>query len=263
MQVKSPRPGLSSSSTDFFVGYLSVPGGLARWLRRWVIVLALAAPVLAGTVAAVQRPLPSGVFEFGVQRPFEGVLYETPVPMLHMADTSSDPDRPAARNLVLVGAGKFGLPDFASGNNGRKVRFSGSLIYRERMTMIEMNDPSTFEVLGDPEPWEARRRVEDLGTVTLEGEVVDTKCYFGVMRPATGKVHRACAVRCLSGGVPAGLLLRDFADNGVIVMLAGPPGAALELDVQWAARIVRAHGRLELADDLPVLRVESLELIDE
>ncbi len=42
----------------------------------------------------------------------------------------------------------------------------------------------------------------DLGAVTLTGEIVDTKCHLGVMNPGEGKVHRDCAVRCISGGAP-------------------------------------------------------------
>lgn len=90
------------------------------------------------------------------------------------------------------------------------------------------------------------------------GELVDTKCYFGVMRPATGKVHRACAVRCLDGGVPPGLLLRtgDGADR--VVLLAGEEGRAPVFDPQWAALTVVAEGDLEIHDGVPVLRAAAL-----
>ena len=30
----------------------------------------------------------------------------------------------------------------------------------------------------------------DFGEVTLAGEIVDSKCYLGVMNPGNGKVHR-------------------------------------------------------------------------
>ena len=258
-----PDPNASPSSpADFFVGYATTAPTHGRWLRRLVLVLLVAAPALAAAISLFQKPLPSGTFEFGVKRIFEGVIYENPVPILHIVESSHDPDTPAARNLLLVGAGKFGLPDFAEGCDGRKVRFAGTLIYRERMTMVEMNDEASFEVLGTPETSEERERFEKLGAVTLEGEIVDTKCFFGVMRPATGKVHRACAIRCLSGGVPPGLLVQNTQGDGVVFMLAGPPGETLDLDVQWAARTVRARGQLEIHDDVPVLRVASLELTD-
>jgi hypothetical protein len=120
---------------------------------------------------------------------------------------------------------------------------------------VELNDAGSFQVLGEPAAHERRGRTEDLGAVTLTGELVDTKCYIGVMRPATGKVHRACAIRCLSGGVPPGLLLRDADGNGVVLLLAGTEGRALDLDPQLAARTLTVDGRLEVLDGTPVLRV--------
>jgi len=40
-----------------------------------------------------------------------------------------------------------------------------------------------------------------LGTQTLVGEIVDSKCFLGVMNPGQLTTHRACAIRCISGGV--------------------------------------------------------------
>ena len=82
------------------------------------------------------------------------------------------------------------------------------------------------------------------------------------MKPATGKVHRACAIRCLSGGVPPGVLVRTAGDDGVVFMLAGREGAALAYDVQWAALTVRAAGTLELHDATPAIRIDTLDIVD-
>lgn len=265
MTESSPPRSVSPDSEakeerEFFVGYAPTPLGLGKWLRRLTPFLIVAAAAVVGLIAVFQRPLPAGTFEFGVQRRFEGVLYETPLPTLRVTEAAERGT--AVRNLVLVGAGKWGLPDFARGHGGQKVRFEGSLIYRERMTMVELNDPESFEVVGEPEAWERRGRFDRVGEVTLEGEIVDTKCFFGVMRPATGKVHRACAIRCLSGGVPPGLLVRGEDGNDVVFMLAGQTGEELDLDIQWAALMVRVRGVVELDNDTPVLRVTSMELIE-
>lgn len=105
--------------------------------------------------------------------------------------------------------------------------------------------------------------IEGRGKVVLIGELVDTKCYFGVMRPATGKVHRACAVRCLSGGVPPGLLIRDSQDGARVILLTGAGGTPLRFDVQWAARSIVASGRLFSNEGTPHLEVKTLALLDE
>ena len=206
-------------------------------------------------VAAVQRPQEDGAFEFGLSKSFEGVLYEAPVAMLHLTTPAE-----GQADVLLVGFGKQGLPRFAHGHDGDKVRFRGSLIYRDAMTMIEMNDPDSFEVLGDPNANEERPDSVSLGSATLTGELVDTKCFFGVMRPATGKVHRACAINCLKGGIPPGLLVRDEDGNGTVILLAGADGAELAYGVEWAALDVTASGELTLQESMPVLHVSSLQL---
>jgi hypothetical protein len=232
-------------SDDFYIGWQDrAPAGLARHVRRVVFVLALALALVVGLVAARQGRFDDGRFEFGVQREFTGVIYETPVPMLHVRGA----DARSATNYLLVGFGKFGLPKFARGHDGRKVRFNGTLIEKGSSRMIELNDEASFTLLGDPKPDERRRDAEDLGEVTLTGELVDTKCYFGVMRPATGKVHRACAVRCLSGGAPPGLLVRDERGSAVVVLLAGVEGRPLTIDPQLAARVLVVRGRLQSSE---------------
>ncbi len=43
--------------------------------------------------------------------------------------------------------------------------------------------------------------------VTLKGEIVDTGCYLS--HGARGEKHKACATKCISGGMPMGLLTSD------------------------------------------------------
>jgi hypothetical protein len=121
-----------------------------------------------------------------------------------------------------------------------------------------MNDPGSFEVIGEPTDDEKRRNVEVIGTVELPGEIVDTKCYLGAMRPGVGKVHRACAARCLSGGIPPGLLVRDKAGGAFVFMLAGADGEEFGIDPQLAAAYVKIRGVAELHDGIPVLRVMDI-----
>jgi len=52
---------------------------------------------------------------------------------------------------------------------------------------------------------------ESLALQTFEGEILDPKCYFGVMKPGEGKIHKSCAIRCISGGIPP--ILRVVSEN--------------------------------------------------
>lgn len=241
---------------DFYIGYLDrSPAPLARHTRRLVLALGLLVVAAVVLLAARQTPADPGTFEFGVERTFEGVLYETPLPLLHSVSPSG-----SVTNYLLVGEGKHGLPVFARGHEGQRVRFQGSLIQKGTARMVEMNNEKSFTVMGPAAAPERLPASEVIGDVVLTGELVDTKCYFGVMRPAVGKVHRACAVRCLSGGVPPGLLVRDDKGNAVVVLLTGTGNAPLKFDVQWAAREVRVTGRLILQDAVPQLETTALEL---
>ncbi len=248
----------AAPARDFYIGWQSKCAPmLARFSRRAVAALIVVVPVVSAAVAWFQNPVDRGRFEFGTVRPFEGVLYERPIPRLHVAN----PDG-VQLDYVLVGAGKFGPPGVVAGAHGHRVRFSGTVIERDPLRMIEMNRPETFEVLDAtgvvPPPAQGEHQGAVLGSGTFTGELVDTKCYSGVMRPATGKVHRACAIRCLSGGVPPGLLVRDARGDGVVFLLAGPGDEPLQYDVQLAGTLIEVDGRVELQGDTPVLRVQSL-----
>ncbi len=241
---------------DFYIGYFDQsPRRIAGHTRWLVVLLAMLVAGLAVLLAARQAPAEPGTFEFGVKRTFEGVLYESPLPLLHSVSSVG-----AVTNYLLVGEGKHGLPAFARGHEGERVRFQGSLIQKGIAQMIELNDAKSFTVLGVASAQERLAASETIGEAVLIGELVDTKCYFGVMRPAVGKVHRACALRCLSGGVPPGLLVRDNQGDAIVLLLTGPGGQPLKFDVQWAARQVEAGGKLFINEGVTRLEVERLSL---
>jgi methionine sulfoxide reductase heme-binding subunit len=249
-------PGAAAAiKADFFIGWQSkLPPSLSRFVRAAVIVLALLVPTVVGAVVWFQHPVDRGLFEFGIEKQFEGVLYERPIPRLRL--TTADGKQV---DHVLVGSGKFGPPAIVADANGHRVRFSGSLIVREPLRLIELNRPDTLTILDRNATPAIQPATSPLGQGRFVGELVDTKCYSGVMRPATGKVHRGCAIRCLSGGVPPGLLVRDGRGDGVVFLLAGIGDEPLRYDVQLAGTLIEVEGRLELNGDTPVLRTKSLK----
>jgi len=94
-----------------------------------------------------------------------------------------------------------------------------------------------------------------LGQQTLIGEIVDSKCYFGVMNPGQLATHRACAIRCISGGIPPVLLVRR--SNGaafyfLLVSRDGKPVNKAVLDL--VAESVEITGEVERQGELLVLR---------
>jgi hypothetical protein len=138
----------------------------------------------------------------------------------------------------------------------------GSLIYRDDKTMLEIEEGS-IEVVDDARA--AALPEEDLGRRTLRGEIVDSKCFLGVMKPGNLKPHRACAARCISGGVPPVLLVRDAAGLATYYLLASEDGepvngqviALVAEPVEITGRVVRRGDLLTLfADPDSYLRLE-------
>ncbi len=250
-----PLPSVKPAKTSaFFIGWQSkMTAELAQSLKKAVIPVAALIPAVTAIVVWLQNPVDRGRFEFGVEKTFEGTLYEFPVPRLHMeTGEGKSVDR------ILVGAGKFGPGSVIAGANGHRVRFTGSLIVREPLRLIELNRPETFTILDKDASPTPTPLVSKLGEGKFTGELVDTKCWSGVMRPATGKVHRACAIRCLSGGVAPDLLVRDQGGDGVVFFLAGISEEKLKYDIQLAGTFIDVEGTLELHGETPVLRVRSL-----
>jgi hypothetical protein len=87
---------------------------------------------------------------------------------------------------------------------------------------------------------------------------MDIKCFLGVVRPATGRVHRGCAVRCPSGGAPPALLVLDEQGNGVALLLTF--SMTNRIDWELAARVLEVEGDLELHSGTLILRVQSWRL---
>jgi hypothetical protein len=208
---------------EFFVGYLPVPAALSRFLRGAAIALAALAMVVALALAAAQRPLGSGSYEFGVDRALTGALRLEPVPALWVAgEAAAAGEPPALRIVPLVGEGKRGLGAALSALAGREVRLTGRFIRRAGVALFEV---SRGEVTGEgAAPVLASA---PLGRATLAGEIVDSKCWLGVMKPAEGKSHKDCAIRCISGGAPAALVVRDGRGGAAVLLLVGEDGSPL------------------------------------
>jgi hypothetical protein len=205
---------------DFYVGYLpKAPAGLGKIAARIAAGILLAGLIAGGLLIFGQAPFATSRFEYREYRDYAGVIEEWPYPIL-VTDHA---------NFLLVAPGKHGLSDAVKGLQGKHVQLKGSLIERTPDRMIEVVPASI--VVGRSPLLATPRRTIALGPVTLRGEIVDTKCYLGVMNPGEHKVHRDCAVRCISGGVPPAFLARDAVGDARVLLLVGDDGRALRKEV--------------------------------
>lgn len=206
----------TTPNDDFYVGYLpKAPARLGKIVARIAAGVLLAGLIAGGLLIFGQPRFATSKFEYGEYRDYAGVIEEWPYPML-VTDNAS---------FLLVAPGKHGLSDTVKGLQGKNVQLKGSLIERTPDRMIEVVPASI--VVGTSSLLATPSRAIDLGLVTLRGEIVDTKCYLGVMNPGEHKVHRDCAVRCISGGVPPAFLARDASGDTRVLLLVAEDGRAL------------------------------------
>jgi len=238
---------------EFYVGYLpTAPARVAHRTIGAVIVFVGLAVVVAIVLVVGQREATGGTFEFQVYRDFTGILVERPYPTLLVERPNADRGEPYSRYL-LVGAGKHGATVDVAGFDGKRVTLQGSLIFRDEKTMIELVPESVRSASTAPATLPSGDR-EELGTVTLAGEIVDSKCYLGVMSPGSAKPHRACAVRCISGGAPPLLIVTGGSIVVPSALLVSASGEAVTGEVlDYVAEPVEITGRLVREGDRHIL----------
>ncbi len=248
-------------SDEFFVGYLATPPATGRRMRRIAISLVASAAVVAMALAITTGPFDRSSYEYGQARDWQGIIEAAPVPVL-IASVPAGPGSPfaAIARYPLVAEGKHGASPMVEGQDGALVRLKGRRVSRGGTTMLEIV-PGTLELLRRSLPADGRpapaSRIEDLGHARFSGEIVDSKCFLGVMNPGRLEVHRACAIRCISGGIPPMLFSRDDQGREAHLLLLDATGKPVNDRVLGVvARPVTLEGRLERRDDLHYLYVD-------
>jgi hypothetical protein len=262
--MKSTAQHRRPEQPDFYVGYQpTAPPAVARFLRPVLLLLLIIVLAVAVDLTCFQKPFDPGVFEFGATRELEGVLVANPYPELRI-------DRPGlsggaasgTSRYLLVAPGKRGAFAAVQHLDGQRVRLRGTLVYRDSETMLELVPGSirpANAATRSPAPAEGP---EEMGWWTLRGEIVDAKCFLGVMKPGREKPHRACAVRCISGGVPPVLVVETGGGERSYLVLIDAQGQAVNqrvLDyvaepIEIGGHLRRQGDRLLLFADLGTLR---------
>jgi hypothetical protein len=243
---------------EFYVGYLDrSPPGIASRTRQGVALIFAVGLALGLLLVSGQNRFDDGVFEFGVETAFDGIIVESPYPLLLVPDTSGE--APGWITYLLVGLGKHGAGALVAGLDGRAVRVTGSAIYNEYERMIEAHAVDLLAgEAGDTLQALSTDTEREIGYATLVGEIVDSKCHLGVMKPGRGKPHKACAIRCISGGVPPVLRVEDRAENVEYFILVSSDGRSVNREVlEMIAEPVEITGRVGRAGDLHILYADQ------
>jgi sulfoxide reductase heme-binding subunit YedZ len=235
---------------DFYVGYRDAPAAQRRFVRLVAPLLIVTAGLVGAGLAGFQEDPGTGQWLVGEPVRVEGTLLDRPYPML-ITERDGRPE-----TILLVGNGKFGAADQVGGFTGSRVRVEGVPITRDGMRILELR-PSERTITELPGPAAMTDR-PSLGTRTLQGEVIDPKCYFGAMKPGEGKTHKACAILCIRGGIPPMYATRE-ADGSMryYLLTTKDGGPAHELVIPHVGEATEVTGEVEQGAGVLHLRVDA------
>lgn len=95
------------------------------------------------------------------------------------------------------------------------------------------------------------------GEVTVTGEIIDLKCFTSGMMGGRGPEHEECAIACIKGGLPVGII--DDKGNVYTVVPAKGMKGANEALVKYAAKRVTLKGRVMEKGGARLLHYASVE----
>ncbi len=242
---------------EFYIGWEDKAApDIRKTVHRIVAALLLIAVLVPVALAVSQRMIGTSVFEWGDVKKFSGVLKLQPYPHLLVPRPGETGTQTGFSTYYLVAQFKFGLDrERLSLLEGKEVSLQGTLIYRGNETMIETRSDWVSASTNTDQTIHGSPPGESLGRQTLVGEIVDSKCWLGVMNPGALTPHRACAIRCISGGIPPVLLVRRENAPPTYLLLVSADGKAVNQQVlDLVAEPVEITGEVERQDGLLILK---------
>jgi hypothetical protein len=234
---------------EFFVGYLALPAQTRRFvlavaMASFALLLALAALAAALRDPAVRTSQANVTLVGKLDARAYGVLWTV--------------EKGSPTPILIAGGGKFGVPPAAKQLFGQYVEARGLLLEREGYRMLELSKiVAQPKLAGEIERTLSRVSTQTLGTLELEGEIVDIKCWLGRMKPGDGRTHRACAQFCIQGGIPPVFVARSGTgqvEHYVLTDLRGGP--INDAVLPYVAEAVALEGQAERVGSMLFLRID-------
>ena len=244
----------------FFIGWAKAPAVDRRFLIG--ALPALTAAVAGGAYATASNLSDpgTGAWLTDATHTVDGYLLRDPYPMLVSPDASAPS---GMRTTLIVAEGKCTSGLKLDERNGAWVSAAGVLIERRNRQMLEVPlllDNWLTETSA-PDGAAARYQAptpEPLGEASLRGMVMDSKCFFGVMRPARGRTHKACASLCIRGGIPPSFWARtEDGREAVLLMTDDEGGPISDAILPIVADAVEVTGQLVRVGDIVQLRANA------
>ena len=257
---------------EFYIGWMpAAPDGFAKHIRKVVAMLVILV-LCAGIILSLQqKKFSTSNFEFGQLTEIKGIYQQFPVPSIKVMTVNDALGRTSYITLPLVGYGKFGaegvIAVLEKEKNTRldhkEVTLKGTLLYSDGKTLLQIdeNDEPLVNV-SEASTKKISPVVKDLGTVQLTGELLDPKCYFGVMKPGHGKPHRDCATRCIAGGISPVFGVRNEKGETGYYLVLDAEGKKMNDDLKdHIAEPVSLKAKAVQYDDWTILYVHKESII--
>ena len=233
-----------------------------RVLKRIMVAISLVIVLTATVFSLEQKEFKNSTFELGTVIELTGVLLTYPAPMLRVQIEEN-----SFKNIMLLGYGKFGanaelqkINSKVSKIEGMKISLKGTLIYYDGKTLFQVEEGQEPYEIKDTDTILKPSKI-DLGSMVLEGEIIDPKCYFGVMKPGFGKIHRSCAVRCISGGIPPVLITSNAQGEASYFIITDKNGKPINKAIlPYVGKPCRVLGQMEQVEDWLVLKTDISDI---
>jgi hypothetical protein len=260
------------NNDDFYIGWMAqAPNSFAKHVRKVVIMLIILV-IAGGTILALQqKKFSTSNFEFGQLTEVKGIYQRLPVPSLKVFTKKDAVGHSSYITMPLVGYGKFGAEgviaelekEGTTTLDKKEVTLKGTLLYSDGKTLLQIdkNDKPLIAMSKSTDEIGTSSEIEELGTVMLTGEVLDPKCYFGVMKPGHGKPHRDCAIRCIAGGISPVFSVRGDKGEVHYYLILDENGNKMNDELKdYVADPVSLTARVVQYDDWTVLYVDKTSI---
>lgn len=231
-----------SGEAEFYIGWMKdAPKNLASFIKKYLLILLPLVILLATLLALSQKKFGKGTFEFGSLTEVKGVYFNKPVPNLKVLNGKDIWGNESFITIPLVGYGKFGADGiiadaekvFNNSLDGKMVTMKGTLLYNDGKIIMQIDgNDKPISKIGSSTTNDFLTYGKDLGQMQIKGEIVDPKCFFGVMKPGEGKPHKDCAIRCILGGIPPVLHAQNKDGENNYYLIVGENGEKMNKAVQ-------------------------------
>ena len=241
--------------SEFYIGWSEGNTDAKQVKNRFFLVFLSVMFLVLILFTLKEKPFSNSQFFYGELSTIEGELLPMPVVSLRVEVGEG------FEIVPLVGFGKMGP-------QGALENYLDDKTYHLKLegTLIEYNGHKVFELTNGAssvlESKEIKSQLPEgkMGSMmTVRGEIVDPKCFFGVMKPGYGKVHRSCAIRCISGQIPPILAVRENGQFMRYYFIADAQGNVLMTDLHdYVGRTIEISGISFEFDNWKSIRMESV-----